>query len=249
LSLVAVGSGKGSPGCTFVSINLAASLSSLGQHVLLMDVDPHGGDLTAYLGLDPRRGLHPLTRMHGANGSEALLKEADPRGERVLCLGGFPRSGDVDLEVIPVILESAVATGRTVVADLGRVNFESAGVFSSADLILIAVRPDLIGVYGAQRAIDDLHQAGIPPAKIAAVITGWEHQRPADLAESAKALKARAVGAIPLDRRHARKALAAQQPLHQGPAVKAFYSLASEVSRILARTPTSRKVGAQWTPR
>lgn len=249
MSLVAVGCGKGSPGCTFVSINLAAALSSLGQQVLLMDVDPHGGDLTAYLGLDPRRGLHPLVRMHGVPGSEALLKEADPRGDRVLCVGGFPRSGDVDVDVIPQILEAAVDTGQTVVADLGRITFETAGAFSPADLTLIAVRPDLIGVYGTQRAIDDLQRGGIPPSKIAAVITGWDRRRPGDLAESAKALKVRAIGSIPLDRRQARKALAAQRPLQQGPGVKAFYSLASEVSRLLARTPTGRKVRAQWTPR
>jgi Mrp family chromosome partitioning ATPase len=199
VSLVAVGAGKGAPGCSFVSINLATALAATGPRVLLLDLDPHGGDLTAYLNLDPRKGMNLLART-SLPFLEALNREAELR-QNVLCVGGFPRAADSDHELIEATLAVARGAGQTVVADLGRVGSGTAPHFSSADLVLIVVRPGLVAVHGARRAIQDLQDAGIPSGRIHAVINGWERQRPADLAESDAALPVRTLGAIPLDRK------------------------------------------------
>lgn len=56
MNTIGVCSGKGSPGATFVAVNLAASLLAEDRDVLLIDLDPNGGDIAGYLGLDPRNG-------------------------------------------------------------------------------------------------------------------------------------------------------------------------------------------------
>ena len=122
LSAIAVCSGKGSPGATFVAANLAAALSRANEETVLLDLDPAGGDLCCYLGLDPRRGLYPLLRMEGTiSGTARLLTEAEERsGFRVV--GGFPESSDLaSTGVLAGALAAASASGRIVVADLGRV--------------------------------------------------------------------------------------------------------------------------------
>lgn len=78
MSLVAIAGGKGAPGSTFVAINLAAALSTKGGDVLLVDLDPHGGDISAWLGLHPRSGLYPLMRLEGKTPSIESLS-AKPR--------------------------------------------------------------------------------------------------------------------------------------------------------------------------
>jgi MinD-like ATPase involved in chromosome partitioning or flagellar assembly len=56
-----VASGKGSPGATFVAVNLTAALARAKQDAVLLDLDPAGGDLCCYLGLDPEGVENPCT--------------------------------------------------------------------------------------------------------------------------------------------------------------------------------------------
>lgn len=233
MSLIAVGCGKGSPGCTFVAINLAATIASSVGEALLVDLDPHGADISAYLGLDPRRGLYPLMRLEGRVPSQdSLLREAESRGG-LLCIGGFSRGEDADIEMIRTVLEVSREAAVTVVVDLGRVSTQTADLFTKADLVLVAIRPNLIGAYGAERAIEVLKGSGVAEAKAGAVITGWEWRRAGDLAEAVQAVPAKVIGTIPLDRREARRALAQQQPLRRGPAARAFRALASETMAMI----------------
>lgn len=239
MSLIGVCAGKGAPGCTFVSINLAMALADNQRRVLLLDLDPDGGDLSAYLGLDPHSGMHLLPQTPGPC-LESLNREGEPRGN-VLCVGGFPRSADRNPELIEGILASTGGAGQSAVADLGRVRSDTAALFHSPDLILIVARPRLVSVHGARRAIQDLQDAGVASSRIYAVITGWERQSPADLAESAAALPVRTLGAIPLDRKSVRRAESSQRALEKGAAHKAFQALASEVARTLAAQPANQR--------
>lgn len=244
MSVVAVCSGKRSPGATFLAVNLACALVESGQPALLIDLDGDGGDLAAHLGLDPRRGLYPLLHLEGRGPTpEALLREAEARG-RLLCLAGFARADDADPEAMLAILEAARATGRLIVADLGRVRPASAHVPRAADLVLIAVRPDLATVFGAERAIDLLVRAGVERDRMAVVVTGWQPARLGDLSEVSEALRLEVMAAIPLDDRAARKALLAQTPLMTGRAARAFSSLAAGVGAALERRAGREEVPA-----
>lgn len=242
MTLVAVAGGKGSPGSTFVAMNLAAAMASRGVETLLLDLDTFGGDLAAFLGLNPRSGLYPLMRLEGKSPSfEAVIREAQSR-DGVLCVGGFPTAEEADLEMVAWVLqEASEAPEKTVIADLGRVAPTTAHLFLAADAILLAVRPDVVGVYAAQRGIHTLTEAGSNPTRIYAVVNGWRWRRSADLAETVDSLKVKVIGSIALDERESRRAVHDQRFLRGGSAFKAFRSLADEVS---ALTGSAKKVAA-----
>ena len=236
MSTIAICSGKGSPGATFVALNLAASLAR-DADTLLIDLDPSGGDLAAYLGLDPRRGLFPLTRVTGATLSRPALAAEAQRRERLRIVAGFPDGCDSSAaELLPQILDASCDTEGFVVADLGRVSHRTPACVEVADATLIVVRPDLVSVAGAERALRFLSQAGISDERIHVVVNALERRRPADIAEVSVALGRPVIASIPLDRSEARAALLAQRPVLKGRIVDAMRDLGD---KLRALTPAS----------
>jgi Mrp family chromosome partitioning ATPase len=228
MSVIAASSGKGSPGATFVAVNLAAAMARTGEDVLLLDLDPSGGDVCCYLGLDPRRGLYPLLRMEGGiPGPERLLEEAEERAG-FLAVCGFPEPSNLASSgMLLAAVQAGRGTGRTVLADLGRASEAAASVASRADRLLLVVRPDLVSVLGAERALRML-EPSIARGRIGAVLSGLERRRPGDRAEVGEALRLPIAGALPPDARGARKALLKQAPASTKRLRRAFDSLAAD---------------------
>lgn len=223
-------SGKGSPGATFVAVNLAGALLRGGHDPLLVDLDPNGGDVAGYLGLDPRKGLYPLSLPGQAGYSaETLQGEVEVRAG-LSCIAGFPNSTDVDAGTLLLILDSARAGEKIVIADLGRVDARSAEVAAATDLVLLVVRPDLISIHGAQRAKETLIRAGVETSRLRMVVSGRERKHPADVAEISDAVGIEPIGMIPCARRQVRKALRGQWPITRGRSSPAFEVLASRIT-------------------
>jgi cellulose biosynthesis protein BcsQ len=227
MSVIAVCSGKGSPGATFVGVNLAAALARAGEPPLLLDLDPSGGDLCCYLGLDPRRGLYPLLRLEGGvPQADCLLAEAEERAG-YLAVSGFPEPCEfASSEVIVGLAMAAKSVDRTVLIDLGRASELIAPAAGMADRTILVARPDLVSVLGAERALRRLGAAGVKRDRIDVVVSGVERRRPGDLAEVEEALRLPVVGSVPLDRRGARKALLEQAPVRTRRLLRAFDALA-----------------------
>jgi Flp pilus assembly CpaE family ATPase len=245
LSAIVVCSGKGSPGATFVAVNLATALARAKQDAMLLDLDPAGGDLCCYLGLDPRRGLYPLLRMEGSvSGPSRLLAEAEERSG-VPVVGGFPEASELaSPDVLLGALAAASAPDRIIVADIGRVATANAPIAAQAELVLLVVRADLVSVLGAERALRQLEAAGANRERIGAVVSCHERRRPADLAEVGEALRLPIVGTVPLDRRGARKALIAQRPAATRRLSRAFDALSRAARRTLLDAPAEREAAA-----
>jgi MinD-like ATPase involved in chromosome partitioning or flagellar assembly len=237
VSTIAIGSGKGSPGATFVATNLAAAMARIGMEVVLLDVDPAGGDVCGYLGLDPRRGLYPLLRMEALGaGPDRLLAEAE-EGSGFLAVCGFPEACHLaSADTLVEVIKTANASGRTVIADIGRISEANASLAREADLAVLVVRPDLVSVLGAERAVRCLEGAGVSTDHLVAVVSGLDRRRPADRAEVADALGLHVLGAVPLDRRGARRALLAQMPATGRRLRHPFDRLAAEVRQALSET-------------
>jgi Flp pilus assembly CpaE family ATPase len=242
MSVFALCSGKGSPGTSFVAVNVAAAMARAGEEPLLVDLDPAGGDLCCYLGLDPRRGLYPLLRMEGTiPGPDRLLSEAEKRSG-FLAVCGFPQPSDLaSPDVFRAALKAARGFGRTVLADLGRVSEANGTVAGEADRVILVVRPDLVSVLGAERALSGLAAAGVVREQISAVLSGIERRRPGDVAEVQEALGLPVLGAVFLDRRGARKALIAQAPAETRRLTRAFDALAAAIGRELAWAGSPRE--------
>lgn len=236
MKTIAVCSGKGSPGATFASVNLAYALHSSGQDVLLLDLDPNGGDVAGYLGLDPRKGLYPLSLMGRADyATEKLLGEIEERAG-IKCIAGFPNPTPMPAAALVEILESAAQSEPLLIADLGRIDDRSAEVARAADLTVIVLRPDLISTHGTQRAAEVLLGAGIEKARLRLLVSGLSLRRAADAGEISQVVGIPSVGMIPLDRAGARKALQSQLPVLKGRAAKAFVEVAT---RLLDETSES----------
>lgn len=235
MSAIVVCSGKGSPGATFVAVNLADALARADGDTILLDLDPAGGDVCCYLGLDPRRGLYPLLRMEGGvPGRGRLLDEAEERSG-VHVIGGFPDSSDLATrDVLRAAVRAAEGQDRTVVADIGRVSRTNAPVAAEAAIVLLVLRADLVSVLGAERALRHLDAAGVSRDRIRVVVCGHERRRPADLVEVGEALRLPVVAAVPFDRRGARRALLVQRPASSRRLVRAFDALSKAARRAVA---------------
>lgn len=232
MSVISVCSGKGSPGATFVAVNLAAAMARAGEETLLLDLDPSGGDLCCYLGLDPRRGLYPLLRLEGGvPEADRLLAEAEERAG-FLAVSGFPEPCELaSSQVLAVLANAARSTGRTVLTDLGRASEFVGPAVGMADRTILVVRPDLVSVLGAERALRQLDTAGVNRDRIDVVVSGVERRRPGDLAEVEEALRLSVLGSVPLDRRGSRKGLLEQAPVRTRRLRRAFDALAGLMLR------------------
>ena len=63
-TVLAVHASRGGAGCTFVATHLARGLVTPARSVVLVDVDPFGGDVATALGIaDGTEGLHPLSEL------------------------------------------------------------------------------------------------------------------------------------------------------------------------------------------
>lgn len=230
MNAVAICSGKGSPGATFVAVNLAAALAR-DREVMLLDCDPSGGDLAAYLGLDPRRGLYPLLQMDSSSPDAAtLMHEAEERaGFATVC--GFPDAcTGSSVWKIPEVVRAARRTERFVMVDLGRVSERTPVLAAEADVLVLVVRPDLVSVAGAERALRQLASREFPLDRVRAVVSGVERKRPGDVAEVSSALGVPVLGSLPFDRRETRKAMVSQTPVTKGRLARAFAELATAVT-------------------
>lgn len=230
MSAIAVCSGKGSPGATFVAVNLAVAMARTRERVMLIDLDPAGGDIAAYLGLGPKKGLYPLLQMERSLPDLAVIEREAEERLGVFAVGGFPVEATPESRVaLPALLLRLRGYPGDVVADIGRVGEASAATASHADLVVLVVRPDLVSVLGAERALRALNQAGVARDKVRIFVSGAERRRPGDIAEVATALKVEVVGSIPFARKAARRSLVQQAPIAKGHLLKAFGELASTI--------------------
>lgn len=230
MSTIAVCSGKGSPGATFVSVNLAVAMARMRERVMLVDLDPAGGDVAAYLGLAPKKGLYPLLQMERSLPDAAAIEREAEERLGVVAVGGFPVEATPESRVaLPGVLLRLRDFEGDVVADLGRIGESSAATALPADLVVVVVRPDLVSVLGAERALRVLREIGVARDKLRIFVSGVDRRRPGDIAEVAAALKVEVVGSIPFARKAARRSLVQQAPIAKGRVYKAFGDLASKL--------------------
>ena len=148
--LVAVASAKGSPGCSFVAIGLAARLAEAGLPTLLIDADADQGTLAG--GLD-------LVRGEGgpALGSLGPLTEAVIAGAAIATRAGFQlldlSNGEFSLDGRQVA-EAGRLRYPAIVVDVGhgpaRLQRE---LVAGADWLLWVIAPDRAGFERADRML------------------------------------------------------------------------------------------------
>jgi MinD-like ATPase involved in chromosome partitioning or flagellar assembly len=242
MRLVAVTGGKGGPGATTLAVGLAGAWAAAGQSVLLVDLDPAGGDVAAHLPVaDVRRGVAPLLGSPGVPpGPAALLAEVAQVSRRVGLLAGLARpdaAGLLHRDAVHALLTAVrrIEGLDLVVIDPGRLlpGSVAAAVLEAAAVRVLAVRADLPGALAAQRALGCTRHG---PLLVAVGV-----QRPGDAAELADALGRPLAGVIPTDPVGVRRAIQSGQPPTSGRLGRAYSLLAAQLHPTGGRATRSRQ--------
>ncbi|RJQ07854.1 MAG: hypothetical protein C4558_09015 [Dehalococcoidia bacterium] len=244
--VIAVASGKGAPGKTTVALALAAELGRRGATVALVDGDLRGGNVAAYLDLDPRRGIVGLAASSGP--LQERLAEELQAGPHCTVLAGVERA-ELAATLPADYLGAVIATLRTrvdrVVVDLG-LPAEPAAL-RTAHTVVIVTAADLVSIWNARTGLPALRRLA-PNARMHLLVNrqeGREHYGPDEVA---RALGVPVLGVVREDRKAARRAIAGQTPLsdtggkaaHDLRTAAAVLGDAGDESRSAAAVPDGR---------
>jgi Mrp family chromosome partitioning ATPase len=245
--LVVVTGGKGGPGATTLAVGLAGAWAKAGRSVLLVDLDPAGGDVAAHLPVpDVRRGVAPLLGLPAGQLDPAVVRGESTQigwGLQVLVGLSHPDSGGLlrpDATLALLRAARGVAGVELLVVDPGRLlpGSVAAMTLGLAEVRVLAARADLPGALAAQRALAATQHAPVMAVVAVAV------QRPADAAELAHALSRRLTGVTPADPRGVRRALQTGQPPTSGRLGRAYTALAAQLHPAGGRSSRRRRQGA-----
>lgn len=211
--VVVVTSGKGAPGKSTLAIALAAGLGHLHRATagaVLVDADLRGGNVAPHLDLDPRRGLIALAAASGPLGDR--LRDTVQDGPECTVVAGLERP-DLVRALPPDLLSGVVARLRerfaVVVVDAG--SPPDPALLRAADEVLFVTGADLVSIWNARVALRALGD-GLA-GRLGVVVNRHEGREHYDAGEIERALGLPVLGVVREDRKAARRAIAAQQPL------------------------------------
>ncbi len=247
MSLLLLGSIKGAPGVTTLTVVLAAVWP---RRAVVADADPWGGDLTARLrGQDGRplandRGLRSLAAALAADPDPAQAWEHTQRADGGLdVLTGLGPAGG-DGAAWPPLGAALARLGADVLTDAGRLppTSPALALFPAASGLLLLTRPGLDALVHLRAAAAWLRPLGPPPTGL--VILGDPPAVPAMTAAlAAHRIDLPVLGTIPVDHRGAAALWDEWGPrLDRAPLVRAARHLALTVAE--APTRDRAPVGA-----
>jgi hypothetical protein len=140
------------PGATLSAVYVTDALARAGERALLVELDPAGGSLAAWLQPAAGSGLGRSAIVAGtAPGPGALAEEI----HRVGALAAIPGVHPLD-RVRPdpaAVIASAGQLADWLVLDLGRVPGEAMDIARACGTLLLVVRPDRVSTVAARLAM------------------------------------------------------------------------------------------------
>jgi MinD-like ATPase involved in chromosome partitioning or flagellar assembly len=204
MTTIALASLKHSPGVTTLSIALALVIADRDEPTLLVDVDPFGGDIAAYVGLAVDPGLGTLAAAHRRAERPLDLSRhvAElPNGGAVIVNPGVPSQIASILDALTPRLTTALeAIPGIAILDCGRLVSGSPAVpaIERADHLLVMIRPTLAGVALVQAQGSWLRALG--PNSVSLVLLG---DRPYGVDDVRAVTGLEVAGVVPTDQRGA----------------------------------------------
>ncbi|MBA3246477.1 MAG: AAA family ATPase [Pyrinomonadaceae bacterium] len=180
--VVAVFSSKGGCGTSFIATNIAASLQS---PTVLLDLNLQAGDLSLFLGVEPKFSVADLVE-NRARADDSLLKSYLAPHSSTLSLMAAPREADLADDIEPEhifeVLELLRERFDYVVVDPQH-TFDSItlAALDQADEIVLVLTLDIPAIRSTQRALAIFDRLGYPRHKIRIVVNRWSKQIDLDL--------------------------------------------------------------------
>jgi MinD-like ATPase involved in chromosome partitioning or flagellar assembly len=265
LSVVAVGSGPGSPGRTTVALNVAAALGAVAPTVLV-DADMAGPSIAAHLDADPTRNLYMVAHAEPDAAWEwdrAIQGEVQPlhrtRSPYADVLCGVPKPdmrGRITRRFLERLVVELQRRYRYIVLDTGGELIGSEGSVHRAALalsqqVLLVCSSDLVGLSRARTTLGVLQtHLQISPARVALVVNRHDSRFHHGRSEIEWALSASTACVVPYDHLSVQRALAAQRPvvLGRGPAARALLDLSERIhgGKVVLPPEADRNARRRW---
>ena len=227
MTVIALHGCKQAPGVTTLTLALGAALDADGGAVVI-EADPHGGDLSALLGRPPTPGWVSLAaagRHGGAVDFDAHL-QALPAGGRALLAPAEPTQTEAALRSMSErVIDLAASAGRHVVIDRGR----SLEPIAGADVVILVCHATVAGVEQARVRLDLLDTAR---ATVLVVISATGPYR---TEEVSAALGQAVLGPIPRDERGVNALVGLRRNAHRSQLVRFATSMVDELRALAAR--------------
>ena len=229
---VAVFSSKGGCGTSFIATNLAASLNA---PTVLVDLNLQAGDLTLYLGVEPKYSVADLVE-NRESVDDAMLKSYLAPHSSNLSLLAAPREADAadDIEAEHVFSVIQILRERfdfVVIDPQHTFDPITLAALDQVDEILMVLTLDIPAIRSAQRALAIFDRLGYPRHKVRIVVNRWSKQIDLDLRQVERYLSERVMGFVTSDYRAVVNSINLGQPLVEAePASR----IAGEIRQIAA---------------
>jgi MinD-like ATPase involved in chromosome partitioning or flagellar assembly len=251
--LVVVTGGKAGPGTTTLAVGLAGAWAASGRRVLLVDLDPAGGDVAAHISVGEirGRGVAAVLAAGGRVEPGGVAAEAVEVAVGLRVLIGLPRADAAGLlrpEVGSAVVQAArqVSGVEVVLVDGGRLlpgSVAQALLGLPGAVGVLAARADVPGALAAQRALLVAAEATTTPLALVAV--GVRRRMSGDVAELAAALEHPVSGVVPAWRRQLGRAIQTGQLPTGGRLGRAYQTLAAALWPPEARELSRRADGGR----
>jgi MinD-like ATPase involved in chromosome partitioning or flagellar assembly len=266
-SVIAIGSGAGSPGRSTTAVNLATALGAV-QPSIVVDVDLAAPSVAAMLDADPTRNVYMVAHAEPDSPWEwdrAIESEVQPIDRHrspygaVLC--GVPKPdmrGRITARFVEGLLHALQRRYRYVVLDTGAEWLGSEGAVHRAALglsqqVLLVCSADLVGMVRARTGLSMLEShLHISPSRVALVVNRHDPRFHHGRTEIEWALKASTACLVPYDHLNIERALATQRPAvlqRRGAAGRALLDLAERLHGgrlVLPPEPQAASRRASW---
>ena len=212
--VIAVFSGKGGSGVSFVATNLAASMS---VSTLLADLNLQAGDAASFLGIDPKYSVVDFVHNRARLDASLINSFLSVHSSRLSLLAAPPEAHeaeDVKPQDVTEILHLLRQRFECIVLDLPH-TFDSSTIaaLDLADDILIVLTLDIPGIRGANRAIKVFNRLNYPKTKVHVVVNRWGKNIDVQLQKVEAHLDEKILGLIPNDYRKVMDSINLGQPL------------------------------------
>jgi pilus assembly protein CpaE len=245
--LIAVFSGKGGAGVSFLATNLAAAMN---LPTLLVDLDLQAGDAASFLGIDPRYSIADFVS-NRARLDDALITSLITTHSANLALLAAPlethEAEEIEAESVTEILHVLGRRYDRIVLDLPH-TFDPTTVaaLDLADDILLVMTLDIPGIRSTKRALKVFERLGYPRTKIHVVVNRWSKNIDVELKKVEAHLGEQFIGFVPNDYVKVMDSINLGRPhVHSEPASK----ITAEIKRIASALVTDHDNPLSMEPR
>ena len=212
--IVAVFSGKGGAGVSFVATNLAAAMN---VQTLLADLNLQAGDAASFLGIDPKYSVVDFVHNRARLDHSLINSFLITHSSRMSLLAAPPEAHeaeDVKPQDITEILHLLRQRFECIVLDLPH-TFDASTVaaLDVADDIVVVLTLDIPGIRSTNRAIKVFNRLSYPKTKVHVVVNRWSKNIDVQLQKVEAHLDEQILGLIPNDYRKVMDSINLGQPL------------------------------------